>query len=469
MGEQESAAEGYRGTAGPPCPGDGVVELFNWQDEEDDLHGVKQDSRVEIPRVLEAMYDHIHKLNHRFLIIFQNGSSEEINLSIFGFPLSGYSRNKVLWTFQGRFRLFPRLKVDGAMTITKATDVFLSASQHEKDPQELRSYLVHQEAVESAPRNQPSQVAEYFLYMWNLCCMSYHFRVDYDFNTHCCNYWICDGILQHQLRQQREGDNVATSSHDDDELWHAAGALQREMRLDVDYYNHSHHQSLPSHLTTMASMPHCASPSHGVLGLLLIPARDMLRHFNKLGVLKLSHCSFSFSSPPFLCCSSLRFLWLDHCQDQVISTVEEGDEENIRRCFKRLWVLDVRYTPCDRILSAQMLDFMTQLRELNVIGAQDLDVGQLHGCLPNIRKLRVTKSAFRCSGHSEQDLFQGMNKMELLDFSGNRGDVVSQLNGIITNSSNQLETVVIVDGCVGKQKFSFRECAKMKNILLWIV
>jgi len=149
-----------------------VMELFDWQDEEDDLHGVKQDSRVEIPRVLEAMYDHIHKLNHRFLIIFQNGSSEEINLSIFGFPLSGYSRNKVLWTFQGRFRLFPRLKVDGAMTITKATDVFLSASQHEKDPQELRSYLVHQEAVESAPRNQPSQVAEYFLYMWNLCCMS---------------------------------------------------------------------------------------------------------------------------------------------------------------------------------------------------------------------------------------------------------------------------------------------------------
>jgi hypothetical protein len=61
-----------------------------------------------------------------------------------------------------------------------------------------------------------------------------------------------------------------------------------------------------------------------------------------------------------------------------------------------------------------------------------------------------------------------MNKMELLDFLGNssmQGDVVSQLNGI-TNSSNQLETVVIVDGCVGIQKFSFRECAKMKNILL---
>jgi hypothetical protein len=75
-----------------------VMKLFDKQDEEDDFHGVTEDSRVEIPWVLEAMYDHIHKLNHRFLIIFQNGSSEEINLSIFGFPLSGYPRNKVFFS-----------------------------------------------------------------------------------------------------------------------------------------------------------------------------------------------------------------------------------------------------------------------------------------------------------------------------------------------------------------------------------
>jgi hypothetical protein len=131
-------------------------------------------------------------------------------------------------------------------------------------------------------------------------------------------------------------------------------------------------------------MPYWTSPPHGVL---FFSTGDTLQHFSKLGVLKLSHCSFSFTSPPFLCCSSLRFLWLDHCQDQVISTDEEGDEDNVRQCFKRLWVLDVRYTPCDRILFAQMLDFMTQLRELNVIGAQDLDMGQLHGRPPNIRKL----------------------------------------------------------------------------------
>ncbi|RLM85888.1 hypothetical protein C2845_PM04G04390 [Panicum miliaceum] len=95
-------------------------------------------------------------------------------------------------------------------------------------------------------------------------------------------------------------------------------------------------------------------------------------------------------------------------------------EEDVRRCFQGLWVLDVRYTNCDRILSAQTLDLMTQLRELVVMGAENWDMGQLHGrLLPNIRKLRKTNSAVTCSTCSENDLFSGMNKMELLDFSGN--------------------------------------------------
>jgi hypothetical protein len=69
---------------------------------------------------------------------------------------------------------------------------------------------------------------------------------------------------------------------------------------------------------------------------------------------------------------SLRFLWLDHCQDQVISTVEEGDEDNRRRCFKRLWVLVMCAThlvigSCPHRCWISWLDFMTQLRELNVI------------------------------------------------------------------------------------------------------
>jgi len=43
------------------------------------------------------MYWHIQKLNCRFLVIFHNGSGEEIDLaSLYGFPLFGFSTNKVL-------------------------------------------------------------------------------------------------------------------------------------------------------------------------------------------------------------------------------------------------------------------------------------------------------------------------------------------------------------------------------------
>jgi hypothetical protein len=64
-----------------------------------------------------------------------------------------------------------------------------------------------------------------------------------------------------------------------------------------------------------------------------------------------------------------------------------------------------------------------------------------------------------------------MNKLELLDFSGNRtmqegdGDGEAKLYGI-SISSNELETLVIIDGCVGIQKFSFKGCAKLKNLIL---
>ena len=61
--------------------------------------------------------------------------------------------------------------------------------------------------------------------------MGYNFKMDYDLATHACNYWICDGIIQ----RQGDGDDISTEG-DDEGLWRAARALQREMRLDVDYY-----------------------------------------------------------------------------------------------------------------------------------------------------------------------------------------------------------------------------------------
>ncbi|CAD6337600.1 unnamed protein product [Miscanthus lutarioriparius] len=456
-----------------------VMGMFDRQDEEEDYYGVAQGSRAEIPEVLKAMYRRIKELNRRFLVIFHNGSSEEIDLGSYGFPLSEHYDNKVLWTFQGRFRLYPKMKVDRALNKSTegrvATYLVLLASSHieGRDPQEMWSSLVRQEAAEIITNTTggPARVAEFFiLFMMRLCCISYNLMMDYDLATHACNYWVCDGV-----RHLQQGDSTGDGN---DVSWRSADALHLEMQLDLDYY-HYNHQYFPSHLL------YRTSPFSGFL---LLPNADLFQDLGKITVLKLSRRTFSFTSPPFVHCHNLKFLWLDHCQDQeMISSSIDGflqdekkkltqDEdgaaakEYIQQCFKRLWVLDIRYTPCNQILSAQMMDAMTQLRELNVMGAEDWDMGQVQGRLPNICKLRITKSAIRCpSGNDADLLLSGMDKVQLLDFSGNQIMKESGKKSLPTTSlpvASSLETVIINDGCVGLEKISFRGCAKLKNILL---
>nr|XP_051195900.1 uncharacterized protein LOC127308979 [Lolium perenne] len=103
---------------------------------------------------------------------------------------------------------------------------------------------------------------------------------------------------------------------------------------------------------------------------------------------------------------------------------------------------------------------MIQLRVLNVIGAKNWDMSHLRGRLPNIRKLRVTKSM--C--YFNNNMFSEMGNIELLDFSGNtisRG--MTSLSGPANSSS--LKTVTI-DGCDGLEIISFRNCKELKNLFL---
>jgi hypothetical protein len=371
---------------------DEVMEMFDTQDEDDDYHGLDQGSRLEIPLVQRAMHRRMLDPNCRFLVIFHNGSSEEIDLSSFGFPMSKYLDNKVLWTFQGRFRLHPRNKIHHVLN---KTDVFVPAYNLDgTDPHEHRAVLIRQEAAEVAQESMffstrgisIDQLSQSFIvHLLKLCYSAHESRVDYDLATHAVNYWICD-----QLRQRGE----------DDELWQAADPIRRVMLLDVDYY---HRQECPFNLARYAKNQWAR---HDMMESLRIHNADMPQDFDdKLSVLKLSGHTFKFSSPPFVHCRNLRFLWLDNCHD------EKGGEEETNKVvvgtadfFGRLLVLHVLDTRCDQILSAPMLDLMAQLRELIVTGTT-WDMGQLQGArLPNIRKLRVTKSTIICSSG---DLFQG--------------------------------------------------------------
>ncbi|CAN6333858.1 unnamed protein product [Urochloa humidicola] len=297
--------------------------------------------------------------------------------------------------------------------------------------------------------------------------------------THSCNYWMCNVVIQ-----QGEGHVTGKGADDDDDgPWQAANALQLAMPpIDVSKYQYGY--IFHSQLARYGSYEKETSSPYGFLVIPAgaIPNADMFQDFNKLSVLKVSCRTFSFSSPPFIYCHNLKFLWIDNCQDQdqdhgsmdgssqedknKITVDGESTGVDFQRCLQRLWVLDVRYTCCDRILSARMLGFMTQLRELNVMGAQDWDIGQLQGQLPNTRKLRVTKSTVRCTDHSANGLVSRMNKMELLVFSGNLTiPRMTNLFWIITINNCCLETVII-DGCFGIEKISFRGCAKLKNLLL---
>ncbi|CAL4995063.1 unnamed protein product [Urochloa decumbens] len=432
-----------------------VMDMLDVQDEEDDYQGLDKSSRTEIPQVAEVIYQHVQKLvmNRRFLVIFHNGSSEEIDLDSFGFPLSGYSKNKVLWTFQGRFRLYPRTKVDRALKSTRTmTNVLVSAAW----PYDNMSDILLQEAAEVAHDinvsgiEWPEAAANCLLYIMRLRRMASHL-VDYDLTTHSCNYWKCDGILQ-----LKQGDDGA------DKLWLSSDALQREMRLDAEYYQNPCLQSL----AVMCLPEHIPSWSSPTYGFMLIPEacdklipKGMFQRFNNVSVLKLSACRFSFTSPPFLCCHSLRFLWLDNCQDESSSSTDEaGNEEDIRRCFQRLWVLDMRYSS-STFLSAKMMDFMTQLRELNVMGERYLDMDLFKGRLHNTLKLRVTKSNY--IRHNRWDCSSGRDKMELLDLSGSSRHVRS----LYAANCSSLETIII-DGSISLKEIFLKGCAKLKNLIL---
>ncbi|WVZ53979.1 hypothetical protein U9M48_004859 [Paspalum notatum var. saurae] len=444
-----------------PAP---VMEMFDVQDEEDNYKGVGKGSRHEISKVAREIFEHIQKQpSSRFLLIFNNGSCEEIDLERLGFPVSGYFRNKVLWSFQGGFRLYPRTKVNGALESTgTSTDAVLSASGGP------RTKILRWEAEEAARSliniggiDWPAAATDCFLYMMRLCGMSGHL-VDYDLATHHgCNYWICDGIIQQQQQQQQGDDDC-----DADTLWLSSDALKHEMRLDADYHHQSPHLPSPvaSHLHEL--IPYWTSPRYGSMMIPMVGEhgrvpQGMFQQYDKLCVLKLSACMFSFTSPPFLCCHNLRFLWLDHCRDDESSSTDDGvgSEEDVQRCFQRLWVLDVRNSS-SKILSEKMMDLMTQLRELHVMG-QVFDMGALQGRLHNIRKLRVTKSHH--DGGGQMIMFSGKEKMELLDFSRNSSSIMMELS--MENTCSSLETVII-DGSDFLHKISLEGCARLKNLLL---
>ncbi|GJN38445.1 hypothetical protein PR202_gb27483 [Eleusine coracana subsp. coracana] len=171
-----------------------------------------------------------------------------------------------------------------------------------------------------------------------------------------------------------------------------------------------------------------------------------LKPSDRLQVLKLGGCKFSFYSPPFSCCRGLRFLGLDQCIDQW----EEEDQEKWKQgrpameFFQSLWVLDISHIDWELDLSPEEIEQLAaNIRDVHVKKGRIWSNKFEWRKLKNLQKLRVIEPT--CSWETgKRDEFTDMAKLELLDLSGNV--TIQALSSL--SSATGLKALVL-NGCVG--------------------
>ncbi|XBH60136.1 hypothetical protein VPH35_114772 [Triticum aestivum] len=449
-----------------------VMAIFDRQDEEDDFSGIDEGSRGVIPDIRTEIF---RKLAiSKFVVIFHNGIDKYIDLYECGVPVIPILNNKVLWTWHGRFR--PDFCLE--YTMEQHTDVVVNYSHNDwicgkallEEAKEVVTYM----GIPEPYMNQVI-VEKCFQYIYALGSgRSPYFG---EWRNHASNYLVYDGIIQGQ------GDTSA---------WGAADALQRNMHLDWlflmsigdDIRRHlqcrlhdrlvlwEHKDDvlpdetglLHSEATTFFIVP---ANRYGTRMTTLREGIFQHSHSSKLRVLHLSWCGFSFESPPFLCCSQLRFLQLNECRN-IPSNKHPSHNEDLS-CFQKLWVLHLRYTNWYRLLSEEMMNFMADLRELYVQRVKGWSISDLRGRGPSLVKVHVQ------SDYSERvpDLRKEYYLPDL--------------------STSFLKTVILVDCVIVQQvvsgmlppslesftfvcdyhspspiisRFSFQGCSQLKSILL---
>ncbi|KAF6998162.1 hypothetical protein CFC21_014305 [Triticum aestivum] len=412
-----------------------VMDIFDRQDEEDDFRGVDEGSRAEIGFVGREIFRVL--MGHRCLVVFHNGSNDMVNLSGFGIPQGEFFETKVLWTFRGRLRLNPRIseKVD-------SSHLFL----YDHSMGHGWNYLLQNEAREIARHinKLPEVLEECCLYLLVLNSQGGNV-MHYDWATHASSYWVCDGIIK---------------GGQSDEAWEIAAALHQYIHIE-DYSSNeipSFGHKLktpwkPQILVKDNFVVHQNSTSFFIAAVAsdsdppLRPLPNGLFHLSdKLCVIKLCRCTFSFPLPPFCGCRSLRFLGLDSCKNQQV--LEEGKQDRPpMKFFQSLWVLSICHTDWELDLSAHIMEHMpVNIGEVHIKKGRIWCRGFPWRKLQNLRKLRLiepTSPWHTC----EMDEFTDMVNMEFLDLSRN-----STIQGLPSLSKAASLKTLILDGCIGLEQ-----------------
>jgi hypothetical protein len=372
-----------------------IMAMFEKQDDEDDFSGVDLTSRDAIPDVAKVIYQILR--DSRFMMIFLNGSDEEVVLSRLGVP--EYHECIIMWAFKGRFPTFKGLIHDFTYldlrnklpSKLRYTNIFLYGSWNmiygEKEitssgfsalvPEEAASILARYPCMQD---NDRAMVIDCYLYVLFLHHSLHKGTSSWLWAAHRSNYWICDGIIQGEgtkdfskalyqevkleydtatffyLREfKREMMLLLDSSYlvfDDDSAGLSRINVNRHRRwISITSNKMIYHEDTKSILEKASSilLPFEMTDSPQEL------PDDLIERCSNLRVLILCYCAFNFLSPLFRHCHTLRFLGLDHCRNNnTAELVETGDYNAKWACLQSLLVLDLHYTDWDEILSEEI-------------------------------------------------------------------------------------------------------------------
>ncbi|KAL6841067.1 hypothetical protein ACP4OV_029036 [Aristida adscensionis] len=423
-----------------------VMEFFGQCDKEDDFDGVEQSARGVIPSVTQAILDDLQ--SHRFLVVFHNGSGNYIDLRECGVPVIGLMSKRVLWTSQGRLRLQFYYTGDDVVELKKAykkgvkelagsSDVAIYSNTYddlfdyfESEAEEVAKYTNVPE-----PDMSPKIVMECILYV---ALRGNDNSIDW--GTHASNYWVCDGIIQASIDGSRSAWEIGDSLHGNMNLgWSQIWTMKL------------HDQWRPIEMPPQSTnFFWTAAGSSNDNNATRILESGMFNHsdWSSMRVIHLSQCTFSFSSPPFSSCSSLRFLLLDQCKDKDAAVATDCSGQKVHHhyrqnnhgsgaCFRKLWVLQLCYTDWYWLLSEEIMALMAELREFNVKGVKNWSINHLNrgsgaesnSCrLSNLVTLRVTSQP--------------------TDVDSSHKNPASPLVAFPDLSSSAILKKVVLDGCV---------------------
>ncbi|KAL6880339.1 hypothetical protein ACP4OV_011904 [Aristida adscensionis] len=448
-----------------------TMEMFDKQDEEDDFNGVDHSSRDVIPSVAAVIDKSLRDTN--YIMIFLNGSGDEIDPNIFGLFFAKDNNNVMIWTFKTRF-LTIHGSPDEIASKLRYTHLFLYDKINRLSSSKL-SELLHNVATTIVARHTSVQGIDRTMVID--CCLyqlllhySFHSTTKFGWMTHGSNYWMCDGITN-RGNTSIEIDNkfLEEISWKSDGIW-LDKLLEEFMKDPKAPFFIANDHIVPEEKLYQTKLCRWVSITSKILA---VSEKDMqtvlggasslflafersdkssdppdlpnglFKHCSNLAVLVLSLCTFSFVSPPFLECQTIKFLGLEHCIDMTASKAKYSTNwEHLHS----LWVLDIRYTEWEEILTEEKIKIMAHLRELNIEGFKCWQhTSQFENRLPYLERLRMTKPVHRTMTIpvDTRDSFVDKKRLKLLDFSGNED--MKNLPTSITNAGS-LE-VLILDGC----------------------